>query len=70
MLDLPAFGISIVLFSGTDDKLAAAATLAAGAAALGRLDEIGDELSCPERERVRIFGLRPFDATRRTARAG
>jgi peroxiredoxin family protein len=28
--------ISIVLFSGTDDKLTAAATLAAGAAALGR----------------------------------
>ncbi len=28
--------ISIVLFSGTDDKLQAAATLAAGAAALGR----------------------------------
>lgn len=28
--------VSIVLFSGTDDKLAAAATLAAGAAALGR----------------------------------
>ena len=28
--------ISIVLFSGTDDKLAAAAVLAAGAAALGR----------------------------------
>ena len=28
--------ISIVLFSGTDDKLNAAATLAAGAAALGR----------------------------------
>jgi peroxiredoxin family protein len=28
--------VSIVLFSGTDDKLTAAATLAAGAAALGR----------------------------------
>ncbi len=28
--------VSIVLFSGTDDKLQAAATLAAGAAALGR----------------------------------
>jgi len=28
--------ISLVLFSGTDDKLQAAATLAAGAAALGR----------------------------------
>jgi peroxiredoxin family protein len=28
--------ISLVLFSGTDDKLTAAATLAAGAAALGR----------------------------------
>jgi peroxiredoxin family protein len=28
--------VSIVIFSGTDDKLTAAATLAAGAAALGR----------------------------------
>jgi len=28
--------ISIVLFSGTDDKLMSAATLAAGAAALGK----------------------------------
>jgi Uncharacterized conserved protein len=29
-------GISLVLFSGTDDKLHAAATIAAGAAAMGR----------------------------------
>lgn len=28
--------VSIVLFSGTDDRLQSAATLAAGAAALGR----------------------------------
>jgi peroxiredoxin family protein len=46
--------ISIVLFSGTDDKLAAAATLAAGAAALGR----------PVKIFLQYWGLEAFRADR------
>ncbi len=44
--------ISIVLFSGTDDKLQAAAVLAAGAAALGR----------PVKIFLQYWGLRAFRA--------
>ena len=44
--------ISIVLFSGTDDKLTAAATLAAGAAALGR----------PVKIFLQYWGLNAFGA--------
>ena len=44
--------ISIVLFSGTDDKLTAAATLAAGGAALGR----------PVRIFLQYWGLNAFRA--------
>jgi peroxiredoxin family protein len=44
--------ISIVLFSGTDDKLQAAATLAAGAAALGK----------PVRIFLQYWGLNAFRA--------
>jgi len=46
--------ISIVLFSGTDDKLAAATTLAAGAAALGR----------PVKIFLQYWGLEAFRADR------
>ena len=46
--------VSIVLFSGTDDKLAAAATLAAGAAALGR----------PVKIFLQYWGLEAFRADR------
>ena len=46
--------VSIVLFSGTDDKLAAAAVLAAGAAALGR----------PVRIFLQYWGLDAFRADR------
>ena len=46
--------VSIVLFSGTDDKLAAAAVLAAGAAALGR----------PVRIFLQYWGLNAFRADR------
>jgi len=46
--------ISIVLFSGTDDKLAAAAVLAAGAAALGR----------PVKIFLQYWGLEAFRADR------
>ena len=46
--------ISIVLFSGTDDKLAAAAVLAAGGAALGR----------PVRIFLQYWGLNAFRADR------
>lgn len=35
-MDVPEQPLNLVLFSGTDDKLQAAAVLAAGAAALGR----------------------------------
>jgi peroxiredoxin family protein len=44
--------ISIVLFSGTDDKLMSAATLAAGAAALGR----------PVKIFLQYWGLKAFRA--------
>ena len=46
--------VSIVLFSGTDDKLAAAAVLAAGGAALGR----------PVRIFLQYWGLNAFRADR------
>jgi peroxiredoxin family protein len=46
--------ISIVLFSGTDDKLAAAAVLAAGGAALGR----------PVKIFLQYWGLNAFRADR------
>ena len=46
--------VSIVLFSGTDDKLTAAATLAAGAAALGR----------PVKIFLQYWGLEAFRADR------
>ena len=46
--------ISIVLFSGTDDKLAAAAVLAAGGAALGR----------PVKIFLQYWGLEAFRADR------
>lgn len=46
--------ISIVLFSGTDDKLQAAATLAAGAAAMGR----------PVKIFLQYWGLNAFRAGR------
>lgn len=46
--------ISIVLFSGTDDKLQAAATLAAGAAALGK----------PVKIFLQYWGLNAFRAAR------
>ena len=52
--------ISIVLFSGTDDKLTAAATLAAGAAALGR----------PVKIFLQYWGLDSFRADRVTADHG
>jgi peroxiredoxin family protein len=52
--------ISIVLFSGTDDKLTAAATLAAGAAALGR----------PVKIFLQYWGLDAFRADRVTADHG
>jgi len=44
--------VSIVLFSGTDDKLMSAATLAAGAAALGK----------PVKIFLQYWGLRAFRA--------
>jgi len=46
--------VSIVLFSGTDDKLAAAAVLAAGGAALGR----------PVKIFLQYWGLNAFRADR------
>ena len=46
--------VSIVLFSGTDDKLAAAAVLAAGGAALGR----------PVKIFLQYWGLEAFRADR------
>jgi peroxiredoxin family protein len=52
--------ISIVLFSGTDDKLAAAAVLAAGGAALGR----------PVKIFLQYWGLNAFRADRITADHG
>jgi peroxiredoxin family protein len=52
--------VSIVLFSGTDDKLTAAATLAAGAAALGR----------PVKIFLQYWGLDAFRADRVTADHG
>ena len=52
--------ISIVLFSGTDDKLQAAAVLTAGAAALGR----------PVKIFLQYWGLDAFRADRITADHG
>jgi peroxiredoxin family protein len=52
--------VSIVLFSGTDDKLQAAATLAAGAAALGR----------PVKIFLQYWGLNAFRADSITADHG
>ena len=52
--------VSIVLFSGTDDKLQAAAVLAAGGAAMGR----------PVKIFLQYWGLRAFRADQITADHG
>ena len=67
--------INLVLFSGTDDKLQAAAVLAAGAAALGkpvtfsfstgrstRFEPIGSTRICPSRQRPALKARRPWNA--------